>query len=199
MNMWIISALLLSIATSAVVASPSGPPVSVDGLCASMVPGHGPSDAVGDAPYSVTAVEQDDNTFKVRFEGVGANSTFRGFFLQARPWDSSSSGESETTSLGVFTSSAAGTKQLDCFGSMANAWGHSINTDKSVVEGTWTPPAGSGEVRFRVSVVQGPASTYWTGLYSDVVMYESSAGKASLSLATLLGALAMVFFTSNRM
>ncbi|XP_041466005.1 putative defense protein 1 [Lytechinus variegatus] len=200
-----ISTVLLSMAMSVVIASPNGPPVSVPGLCEDMVPsGHGSSDATGDAPYTITAVKQTDNTYTVRIEGVD-NSTFRGFFIQARPWDSSSSSESETTSLGVFSSQDTVTKPLDCFGSTANAWGHSINNNKTSVEGTWSPPAGSGEVRFRMTVVQGPASTYWTELYSDVIMYgsdttmrmtTSSSGKSSLSLASFFGSLLVFLFTN---
>ncbi|XP_041447468.1 putative ferric-chelate reductase 1 [Xenopus laevis] len=97
------------------------------------------------------------------------NTTFEGFFLQAR----AVSGNNLVGSFRVLNSDS---QILDCGGVMGMAVSHIDTTKKYNITALWTAPHLSGAIHFRATFVQN-FRTFWVGVESPLLSFFSNSNR----------------------
>ncbi|KAH9491828.1 Cartilage matrix protein [Bulinus truncatus] len=142
---------------------PSG--IGVNSACSNLTPGHGAS-AQNDAPpyyieINATTVNPGGNV-TVTLNAI--NTPFKGFMIQARRADGSSS-----EPLGTFVNTTQ--TRLACSGA---ALVHSSSVDKTMIQFNWTAPRTLDvDVIFRVTFVQSKL-TFWVNVASSMLLVNKS-------------------------
>ncbi|XP_072918869.1 putative ferric-chelate reductase 1 isoform X2 [Hemitrygon akajei] len=150
------------------------PDGNVGAVCESMLPSHGAAAQASVAPYQVIASNTTFNpgdTIQVTLKG-NSSETFRGFMLEARNTQSSS-----TIPLGKFTTTDSQAQLLSCDVNGAtyadSAVSHISKSEKSEIIVNWTAP-NSNDIVFRATFVQ-TMKFFWTEVSSPIIQRSSSA------------------------
>ncbi|XP_075473220.1 putative ferric-chelate reductase 1 isoform X4 [Ascaphus truei] len=146
----------------------------VSSVCDTMIPNHNANSQTSAPPYTVTVSHTSftaGDRITVTLQGI--SSTFRGFLLQARslPGDNI---------VGNFEVTNSTSQTLNCDGSVGAAVSHTDRSDKSSTSAVWTAPAGTGNIRFRVTFVQ-TVPVFWAGVESPLLTVISSSTQSSVS------------------
>ncbi|XP_072048177.1 uncharacterized protein [Amphiura filiformis] len=148
------------------IALPGGPPLSA---CTSLVPGHPAGPQTSPSPYTIEispAAYLPGSTVTVTISSPSGQQ-FQGFFVQARRLNNDFGSTDEP--IGRFNGQApAQTQYLSCGTGSDNAWAHRSSNNKASLSTTWIAPSTNvGPLRFRMTIVQGPYTVYWTDVYSS--------------------------------
>ncbi|XP_078074915.1 putative ferric-chelate reductase 1 isoform X2 [Mustelus asterias] len=142
----------------------------VSSSCASMLPSHlENTQQTSDPPYQVIASNSSFNPgdiIQVTLRGK-SGTTFKGFLLEARTAEPSSSG----TPLGTFRTTSSDAQLLDCniegVNYKSSAVSHTSGSSKSEVTVNWNA-SDAGNIQFRATFVQKFA-TFWSQVKSQTL------------------------------
>ncbi|XP_059176709.1 putative ferric-chelate reductase 1 [Physella acuta] len=160
---------------------------NVDSSCSNLVPQHGASSQTSTPPYKITFTPTSYTAGQTVSVTISANpSSFKGFMIQARRADGSSSER-----LGSFTP-VANTQQA-CSG---QALVHTNSDSKSLLTFNWTPASTYlGNVVFRVTYVQAER-TFWANIASSTLTFVGSTSGPATQAPTSTST-APVYLTST--